>query len=163
MKKWTLRIIGIASLLLLLNLLAWAVAGRGTTILLAVKSFDSAGAVASGDTLYVFTGLVSEIEQNKQIGAFNVEVQHRFVHHLKDEATVAEVRLHPGVFEISDSRPIKYADNEAAFFASVERSLPMYTMVQTILYAPGFVVTHEKTGIWFFGWWVVRDKLDSIS
>lgn len=154
---------GIASLLLLTNLLGWAVVGQGTAILLAVKSFDSAGAVESGDTLYVFTGFVSEVEQDKQIGTFGEEVQHRFVHHLKDEAKLAEVLLHPGVFEISDSRPIRYTDNEAAFFASIERSLPMYVVVQTTLYAPGFVVTHKKAGIWFFGWWMVSSKLVSIS
>lgn len=163
MKKWSVIITAIVVAVLLINLVSWFTAGRDTALLIAVESFDSAGAVVSGDTLYVFTGLVPELEPQKQIGSISEDVQHQFARRLQAEAGVAVVLLHPGSFEINDSQPITYSDSEAAFFASVERSLPMYAVVQTVVYAPGFVVAHKKTGIWFFGWRLISDQLDSIS
>jgi len=163
MKKAALVVVGVIFLIVTSNLVGWLIFGGNTAILIAVESFDSAGAVTSNDTLYVFTGRVSDIESGRQLGSSSRGIQERFVQRLREEANVSRVLLHSGTFEISESNPIDYTENEAAFFASVDHSLPMYAVVETIVYTPGFVVVHKKKGIWFFGWWLISDRVDSIS
>lgn len=149
--------------ILVVNLLSWAFVGRDTAILLAARDFDSAGAFDPGDTLFVFTGVVPDIDPADQISSIGVEAQREFAAQLQSSAQAGEVVLHSGTFSINHPSPIDYSENEAAFFPSLNRSLPMVAEVEAVLYSPGFVLSRHRTGIWFFRWWLVKDELDSIS
>jgi len=162
-RKQIVYVLGILGTVLILNLLSWLSMGRERALLLAAREFDSAGAVTSDDTLYVFTGHVAASRRGSQFPDFKAGVRDAFVRHLLSSSGVSQVKVHPGSFKISHTEPIVYNNHDAAFFVVVDRSMPLWSVIETTVYAPEFVIQHEIRGFWFFRWWELSRRLSGIS
>ena len=142
--------------LLSANLVSWWVIGYENTLIFTAENFDSDGVFGSEYTVYVFENRTEQAESGDQYMDFRQSTRDRFIQTLQQSAGVRNVTVHPGSFLIDDSYPIEYSDHEGAYFFTVNRSFPMFVKVESITYAPEYVLAYESYGIWIFGWWRIK-------
>ena len=145
--KPALTIAALAAAVLVVNLGAWAVAGRDSALLLGTDFFgvmSPSGLLAEPfDSLSV--GRASVTGSGVGPSAFSTGTQASLLREIVVKS-VADVASY------SDDVPGKRREGEHIFVVGVSRDVPLYARVETALGVDEYVADVDYSYLYFFGW-----------
>ena len=141
------KVIGLSLLAVLgVNLLSWAVVGRGSAISLAAPQFyDHFGPYTETDTLYVYdryTGADNDVVSTP--GDVASRDRNAFLARLRESSGVSVV-----IYRDAEGDPFSESAN---FGAWIDRKYPLAARVTSTVTSLGFAADYSQWYVWAFGW-----------